>query len=151
MRKDGRLSRMLHVLIHMHLRGGHATSETIALMLNTSPVVVRRTMAGLREHGYVTSEGGHGGGWWLNRELADITLLDIHCALGEPTFFAIEATVDHPGCPIERAACAALNNALQEAEGVLRRRMGAMTLAEIARDFLPLSGSPHLSPSAGKP
>jgi len=39
---------MLHVLIHMHKRGGRTTSETIALMLDTNPVVVRRTMASLK-------------------------------------------------------------------------------------------------------
>ena len=54
MRKDSRLSRMLHVLIHMDQLNAPATSEKIASMLNTNPVVVRRTMAGLRDKGYVT-------------------------------------------------------------------------------------------------
>jgi hypothetical protein len=34
---DTRLSRMLHVLVHMHLLGGTETSDTIARMLNTKP------------------------------------------------------------------------------------------------------------------
>ena len=45
MRNDTRLSRMLHVLIHMARHEGPATSEAIAQMLGTNPVVVRRTMA----------------------------------------------------------------------------------------------------------
>ncbi|MBU2412232.1 MAG: Rrf2 family transcriptional regulator, partial [Gammaproteobacteria bacterium] len=81
MRKDSRLSRMLHVLIHMNQLDAPATSEKIASMLNTNPVVVRRTMAGLRDKGYVTSVKGHGGGWSLAMALSDITLLDIHNAL----------------------------------------------------------------------
>ncbi len=48
MRNDSRLSRMLHVLIHMDQHDQRTTSETIAQMLRTNPVVVRRTMAGLR-------------------------------------------------------------------------------------------------------
>ena len=67
MRQDSRLSRMLHVLIHMDRHDGALTSEVIAAMLNTNPVVIRRTMAGLRDAGYVRSEKGHGGGWRLAR------------------------------------------------------------------------------------
>ena len=63
MKTDGRLARMLHVLVHMGLLGGRETSERIAQMLNTNPVVVRRTLGALREHGIVESEGGRGGGW----------------------------------------------------------------------------------------
>jgi DNA-binding IscR family transcriptional regulator len=45
-RNDSRLSRMLHVLLHMARHDAPMTSETIAKMLGTNPVVVRRTMAG---------------------------------------------------------------------------------------------------------
>ena len=62
MRKDSRLSRMLHVLIHMGRHEERATSETIAQMLGTNPVVVRRTLGLLKEKGYVRSEKGHQGG-----------------------------------------------------------------------------------------
>ncbi|MDF8360813.1 transcriptional regulator, partial [Achromobacter anxifer] len=41
---DTRLARLLHVLIHMHLRGGTTTSGTLAQMLHTNEVVVRRSM-----------------------------------------------------------------------------------------------------------
>ena len=53
MRSDNRLSRMLHVLLHMAEQDAPLTSETIGKMLNTNPVVVRRMMSGLRERGYV--------------------------------------------------------------------------------------------------
>lgn len=98
MRNDSRLSRMLHVLIHMDKHQHSATSDMIAKMLNTNPVVVRRTMAGLREQGYVRSEKGHGGGWTLVRPLSDITLLDVYRAIGEPHLFAIGPADDQPEC-----------------------------------------------------
>ena len=44
-RTDGRLSRMLHVLLHMARQDVAFTSDQIAKMLNTNPVLVRRTMA----------------------------------------------------------------------------------------------------------
>lgn len=137
MRIDSRLSRMLHALIHMDHLPGPATSETLAGMLNTNPVVVRRTMAGLRSHGLVTSEKGHGGGWALARPLADITLLDIYKALGEPPLFAIGLADDDPRCPIERAVNVALSDALTVAQARLLQRFGVVTLASLARDFKP--------------
>jgi DNA-binding IscR family transcriptional regulator len=123
---------MLHVLIHMDSLGAPATSETIAGMLNTNPVVVRRTMAGLREHGYVLSGKGHGGGWILARPLHEITLLDIHHALGDPPVFAIGTTDEHASCLVERAVNATLGDAMRAAEGVLLERFGSVTLADLA-------------------
>jgi DNA-binding IscR family transcriptional regulator len=134
-RSDSRLSRMLHVLIHMDRRGAAATSETIAQMLNTNPVVVRRTMAGLRDQGYVSSEKGHGGGWTLARRLEDITLLDVHRALGEPHVFAIGPSSDDPTCLVEQAVNAAVGEALLQAQALLLARFGEVTLADLAEDF----------------
>ncbi|MBB3220618.1 Rrf2 family transcriptional regulator [Pseudoduganella umbonata] len=133
MRHDSRLSRMLHVLIHMDSLDAPATSETIAAMLGTNPVVVRRTMAGLREQGYVQSGKGHGGGWLLTRPLDRITLLDIHRALGEPPVFAIGTTDEHANCLVERAVNAELGDAMREAERILLERFGSVTLADLAR------------------
>ena len=52
-----------------HLDGleGPVTSEMICQMLRTNPSLVRRTMAGLRESGLVTSTKGRHGGWHLAR------------------------------------------------------------------------------------
>jgi len=135
MRKDSRLSRMLHLLLHMSKFDKPTTSEAIAGMLGTNPVVIRRTLAGLREHGYVASEKGHGGGWVLARPLEEITLLDIHRALGTPETFAIGNAQDNPTCAIERSVNAALGEAFLEAEKLLFERMQAITLAMLAEEF----------------
>ncbi|MBP2448783.1 Rrf2 family transcriptional regulator [Rhizobium leguminosarum] len=135
MRNDSRLSRMLHVLIHMDRQEQSATSDMIAKMLNTNPVVVRRTMAGLREQGYVRSEKGHGGGWTLVRPLSEITLLNVYNALGEPHLFAIGPADDQPKCLVEQAVNTVLGDAMKEAEALLLRRLGSVTLEEIAADF----------------
>ncbi|MEH3126798.1 Rrf2 family transcriptional regulator [Agrobacterium cavarae] len=134
MRQDTRLSRVLHVLIHMEKHEKPATSDAIAAMLQTNPVVVRRTMAGLRDAGYVTSEKGHGGGWVLARPLAEITLLDIHKALGNPDMFSIGLSGDNPACVIEQSVNVALADAMTEAQALLLGRFGKITLADLARE-----------------
>lgn len=135
MRTDSRLSRMLHALIHMDRLGGMATSEQLAAMLATNPVVVRRTMAGLRRDGLVRSETGHGGGWALARPLDQITLLDIYQALDEPALFAIGQSRDDPQCLVEQAVNASLEQTLDEAAGLIRGRFAAVTLGDLSRDF----------------
>ena len=132
---DNRLSRMLHVLIHMDRHDGPLTSETLSGMLGTNPVVVRRTMAGLKAAGYVASVKGHGGGWTLARPLDRITLLDIHEALGGPKLFAIGLSDQDPACLIERAVNVAMTETLSDAERMLRARLAEVTVASVAPDI----------------
>lgn len=135
MRKDSRLSRVLHVLIHLDSYNHPVTSDTLAEMLMTNPVVVRRTMALLRQAGYVSSIKGHNGGWLLATPLTDITLLDIHQALGEKNLFVIGLTDEHTSCPIEHAVNDALQSAMNDAEALLLKRFAEVSLAELASQF----------------
>lgn len=135
MRQNSRLSRLLHVLLHMAESDGPLTSDAIARMLRSNPAVIRRIMAGLRNAGYVRSEKGHGGGWTLARPLSDMTLLDIHAALGEPELFAVGLADPEPKCLVEQAVNAAVSGALQEAEEALLTRFGEVRLSDIADDF----------------
>lgn len=135
MRNDSRLSRMLHVLLHMARHEGPMTSEAIAEMLRTNPVVVRRTMAGLRDSGYVSSDKGHGGGWIIACDLERVSLLDVHRAVGGPRIFAIGNEHSNPDCAVEQLVNKALEDALRDAEALLIERLGAVSLAELGRGF----------------
>ncbi|WP_226629229.1 RrF2 family transcriptional regulator [Alloyangia pacifica] len=135
MPRDLRMSRMLHVLIHMDRHVGRATSEQIARMLSTNAVVVRRMMAGLRERGLVTSEKGHGGGWQLARPLAEITLRDVYEAVGQPPLFNIGSEADPAECLVEKAVDARLDATLLEAEKRLLAEFAAICVEDIAQDF----------------
>jgi len=145
MRCDSRLSGVLHVLLHMAERSTPSTSETLALAMNTNPVVIRRIMSGLRDHGYVRSEKGHGGGWSIACDLNRVTLRDIYDALGQPGILAMGNRTDAPTCLVEQAVNAALGDAFDEAEAVLLRRFGKISLAALSADFharLKLRGTP---------
>lgn len=133
MKRDSRLARMIHVLIHMGLLGGRETSETIAKMLNTNPVVVRRTMGALKRKGVVDSEGGRGGGWVLLRPLDELTVLDVQKALGAGELLSAGVSEDHPSCPVERAANTALVEAFGRAELTLLEELARLRLSTIAK------------------
>jgi Rrf2 family protein len=135
MRYDSRLSRMLHILVHMARHGEPVTSERIAEMLGTNPVVVRRTLSGLRDAGYVRSEKGHGGGWVITSDLEQVTLLDIYNAVGQPSLFAIGNERSNPDCMIEQVVNLAVDDALREAGSVLVERFRTISLGELNRLF----------------
>jgi len=120
---------------------GPVTSDTLAKAMHTNPVVLRRVMAGLRDHGFVQSEKGHGGGWTLARGLSEITLRDVYAALGSPLLFAIGNRSDTPECLVEQAVNAALDTALRDAETLLLARFGEVTLAMLKADV----GRRHLA------
>jgi DNA-binding IscR family transcriptional regulator len=135
MKRDSRLSGVLHVLLHMAETDGPVTSEHLSKAMQTNPVVIRRIMAGLRDDGLVRSEKGHGGGWTIARDLSSVTLRDVYAALGSPGLFSMGNRTDAPGCLVEEAVNAALDDTFATAEALLLERFGAVTLAALHADF----------------
>jgi DNA-binding IscR family transcriptional regulator len=134
MRRDSRLSVALHVLLHMSESAAAVTSGTLGPLMRTNPVVLRRTMAGLRNAGIVRSGKGHGGGWSLARGLAAVTLGDVYDALGLSAPFNIAHREPSPKCQLERAVNRALGAALAEAEALLVERFRDVTVADVLAD-----------------
>lgn len=135
MKRDSRLSSVLHALLHMAEQEGPMTSDALAQCLGTHPVVVRRTMGYLRDAGIVTSDKGHAGGWRIHADLGTVTLRQLHEALGEPAMFAIGNRNESPECLVEQAVNAALEGTFAEAEALLLKRFSEITLADLAADF----------------
>ena len=135
MKRDSRLSGVLHVLLHMAEQAEPLTSDQLAKAMQTHPVVIRRILGGLREAGFVRSEKGHGGGWTIARDLASITMRDVYEAIGRPHLMAMGNRTDAPGCLVEQAVNAALDTSFRDAEALLLGRFAGVTLAELAADF----------------
>jgi DNA-binding IscR family transcriptional regulator len=133
--RDSRLSGVLHVLLHMAEQPAPVTSEALARAMRTNPVVIRRIMAGLRDRGYVRSGKGHGGGWTIACDLATVTLRDVYEALGRPELLAMDNRTEAPACLVEQAVNAALGEAFEQAEALLLRRFGEVSLAALSADF----------------
>jgi DNA-binding IscR family transcriptional regulator len=103
--------------------------------MDTNPVVIRRIMAGLRDLGYVRSEKGHGGGWTLACDLSKVTLRDVYTALGSPSILAMGNRTEAPGCLVEQAVNAALDQAFDDAEALLLSRFAEVSLAMLSDDL----------------
>ena len=110
------------------------TSEALGPVARANPVVLRRTLAGLRDAGIVRSEKGHGGGWSLARDLDAVTLGDVYAALGLTNLFAIGHRDARPRCLLERAVNRAIDQTLTEAEALVVARLRSVTVAEVLAD-----------------
>jgi DNA-binding IscR family transcriptional regulator len=139
MPRSSRFSVALHVLTHLVDAPEPLTSEHLAGCVGTNPVVVRRTLAGLREAGLVASTRGTGGGWALARDPARVSLRDVQAALGERLLQGIDVTGPGVGsapggtCRIQRAVAGTLDDFLDEAEALLAARLARITLAGLAK------------------
>jgi Rrf2 family protein len=132
MKRTTRLSVALHVLVHLAERSaGPRTSGELARCVGTNAVVIRRTLAGLRERGLVRSVAGPGGGWSLDREPPEISLAEVSAALGERLLFAIDLG-SPAGCPVQGAVAGVMEGVLRDAEELLRERLARISLAELA-------------------
>ena len=147
MKRDSRLSGVLHVLLHMAETGTPMTSDQLAKAMQTHGVVIRRILGGLRDAGFVHSEKGHGGGWTIAKPLAEITMRDVYNAIGRPSLMAMGNRTEAPGCLVEQAVNAALDTSFRDAEALLLARFGEVTLAQLAADFHARMAARSLSPT----
>jgi len=121
----------LTLIAKAEAKGEAVTSERLASIVNTNPVVVRRVLGALREAGLVTSQPGPGGGWKLTRDAGSITLCDVYRAVeGEPTFSLPHRTPSE-GCPFGNRLPEVLEACFREAEAAMEHRLPQVTIADV--------------------
>ena len=123
----------IHALTLLAANSAPLTSEMIASSVDTNPVVIRRTMASLREHGLVESKSGAKGGWKLLREPKQIGLCEVYRSLDEMNVLSIHS---HPNqyCPVGGNIIEALQPVFDEAQSELEKALGNYTVADILKD-----------------
>lgn len=135
MKRDSRLSVALHIVLHLADFERPVRSEDLGESMGMNPVVIRRTLGGLREADIVRAEKGHGGGWTIGRSLDTISLLDVYRALDEPVLINQHRGAENPKCLVEQAVGGALNAAFDAAENLIIERFGRLKLSTLFADF----------------
>lgn len=132
MKSSSRLSVALHALAHLAEQpDSPLTSGDLARCVRTNPVVIRRTLAGLRDAGMVASTPGPGGGWTLARSAERISVADVSAALGERILLAVDLA-GGPGCSIQKSVSHVLDGFLDDAEALLQKQLSRISLADLA-------------------
>jgi DNA-binding IscR family transcriptional regulator len=148
---NSRFTVALHILSWMALvaqRGiDVATSDRIAVSVNTNPVVVRRALGRLRRAGLVRAQRGHGAGWSLVRPVESVSLLDVYQAIAPDAVFGLHPSVPNQGCPIGRGIQPALRRVYGGVEQAMRSELTRTTVADILAETLAARPAGPVRPS----
>ncbi|MBI5842935.1 MAG: Rrf2 family transcriptional regulator [Chloroflexi bacterium] len=125
----------IHALTLLATSSDPLTSEAIATSVDTNPVVVRRAMASLREHGLVESKPGAHGGWRLLRAPSQIGLCEVYRSLGSEDVLAMHS---HPNqhCRVGAHIKGALTGIFATAQAGMENALGKYTIADVLTDVL---------------
>ena len=126
----------VHALCWLELstrRGRHTlTSAEIADSLLSHPVLVRRTLAPLRDAGILRVVGpGPGTGWQLARPAGEITLQDVNQVLGEDPVFAMHAHPPKQDCPVGFGIPQTLSDVYEDVETSVAQALARHTIADV--------------------
>lgn len=154
MSNNSRLTVAVHALCWLELarrRGREPlTSSEIAASLASHPVLVRRTLAPLREAGIVAVAGrGPGAGWRLARPAEQITAGDVIVALDEPATFALHPHEPRQDCPVGFGIRPVLRTLYDQIEGAIETELSRHTVAQLLDAIL--EDHPLPPPSASPP
>lgn len=124
-----------YVLIHMDKIRDPVTSEDIALMINTNPVVVRRLSG--------AQTGGYHSFWkraWRWLDTPEISRRH-HSPSGFPRYwqhwtFSIGWATEHDKCQIEDAVNNEISDTLEEARCLITNRFAELTLDKLVPEVL---------------
>jgi Rrf2 family protein len=136
---NSRFAVATHIMAYLAIareKSKPTNSETIAKMVRTNPVVVRRLVGALREAELVKTQLGAGGGASLSRCPGQITLRDIYEAIeesaAEADLFALESIQDDV-CThrIGQSIHTTLHEMFGAAEEAMKQALGQVNLLHV--------------------
>lgn len=106
------------------------TSKELGKSIGTNPVVVRRIVGRLKEFGLIKVKQGIGGGYFLGRPAASITLWDIYLAMKKENPFRCKVGNDEDVVSVNLPE--ALEETFAKAEYALKRPLAAVTIKAVS-------------------
>ncbi len=124
-----------HALAYLAHKGADAparavSSAQLAASMPTNPVVVRRVTAMLARAGLIATRMGAGGGAWLTRDPASITLDEVLRAVDGCTHLGVPPA-GVKGCPVGERIPDAVSAAIRAADTAASERLGRITVLDL--------------------
>lgn len=133
MKISSRFTVAVHILSLIHFQSDNlCTSEWMAASVNTNPVVIRRIVGMLKKAGLVTVTAGTGGAA-LNKNLEEITLLEVYRAVNvveKGELFQFQDS-PNPDCPIGSNIESVLEIILVQAQEAMEKVLENVTMKGI--------------------
>jgi len=133
---NSRFAISLHILTLLAEMGEELrSSEWLAGSININPVLVRKELSNLRNHGLIESKEGKSGGSTLAKPASKILLSDIYEAVRTEYILGQSKNDPNPDCRIGRQINRHLDSLYEAVENDLIKKLGRKTLAEFCKQF----------------
>lgn len=135
MQISSRFTIATHMLIILALEGKKQklTSDILAGSVGVNPVIIRKTLSQLKNAGLISVARGTGGADII-KDLEDISLFDIYCAvecLGKSGQLFRFHDKPNPECPIGKNIHNVLDNRLEAIQKAMEAELAQTSLAEV--------------------
>lgn len=135
MQISSRFTIATHMLIILALEGKKQklTSDILAGSVGVNPVIIRKTLSQLKNAGLISVARGTGGADII-KDLEDISLFDIYCAvecLGKSGQLFNFHDKPNPECPIGKNIHNVLDNRLEAIQKAMEAELAQTSLAEV--------------------
>lgn len=133
---NGRFATSIHILTLLEQAGDELlSSEYLASSININPVLVRKEVSNLRNHGLVATKEGKNGGSYLAKPASQILLADVYKAVRQESLLGYNKNEPNPQCPVGRQINQNLDQIYAVAEDAVLQKLGSITLADFCRQF----------------
>lgn len=133
---NGRFAIALHILTLLDKANGELlSSEYLAGSININPVLVRKELSNLRNHGFVISKEGKNGGSVLAIAANEITLASVYESVRQISLLGNQKNTPNPKCPVGKDINKHLDSLYNETEKVLIAQLNKQTLADFSNQF----------------
>ena len=135
MQISSRFTIAIHMLIILALEGKKQklTSDILAGSVGVNPVIIRKTLSQLKNAGLISVARGTGGADII-KDLEDISLFDIYCAvecLGKSGQLFSFHDKPNPECPIGKNIHNVLDTRLEAIQKAMEAELAQTSLAEV--------------------
>ena len=135
MQISSRFTIAIHILIILALEGKKQklTSAILAGSVGVNPVIIRKTLSQLKNAGLISVARGTGGADII-KDLEDISLFDIYCAvecLGKSGQLFSFHDKPNPECPIGKNIHNVLDSRLEAIQKAMEAELAQTSLAEV--------------------
>ncbi|WP_205508857.1 Rrf2 family transcriptional regulator [Longitalea arenae] len=133
---NGRFATALHILTLLHIKKDELlSSEYIAGSINVNPVIVRKEISNLREHGFIESKEGKGGGYYLGKPASQIRLSDIYRSVNDSPILG-RSNDPNPDCIVGKQINSHLKELYTKADEAFLKQLAKNTVADFSQKFL---------------
>jgi Rrf2 family protein len=133
---NSRFAISLHILTLLEkAKGELMSSDYIAGSININPVLVRKELSNLRNHGFVESKEGKNGGSSLAKSADKISLDEVYSAVKQNNLLGVSKNTPNPQCPVGKQINKHLDNLYESTEKVLLKELSGKTLSDFSSAF----------------